>query len=119
MAYGATDNVTDAVDDVLAAQYNNLRAEVKAAAEGLQIGDDCDVALTLGGGPGSDQLSVITITDNQADASLDIDVAATMTLDANGFPTQIASVFSVLGITITSALTFTNGELTAIARTTS
>jgi len=117
MAYAKSKNVEDSVDDVLAAQYNALRAEVKAAGEGLNIGDDCDIALTLDGGPGSDQLSVVTIVDNAAVASYDIDVAATVAFDANGFPTQIASVFSILGITRTSALTFTDGELTGIGCT--
>ena len=116
MAYAESGNVAANVDQVLAAQYNNLRAEVKAAVEGLQL-HNIDVALTFGGGPGSDQLSVITLTDNQADANLDIDCAATMTFDANGFPTQVAAVLSALGITLTGVFTIANGKLTAIART--
>ena len=117
MAYGKTAQVAANVTAVLAAQYNNLRAEVKAAAEGLQLGDDVDISIAYGGGPGSDQPDKITFVDNQNDANLDLDSVSTMSFDVNGFPTGVVSVFSKMGITLTSALTITNGKPTAIART--
>jgi len=117
MAYAQTSNVTDGVTDVLAVQYNDLRAEAKVAAEGLQIGNDVDLALANTGGNSSDLLETVTISDGQADASLDIDAVATLTYDANDRPTKVTTVFSVLGITLTETLTWVGSDITAIART--
>lgn len=115
MAYSQTDNVTNNVTDVLATQYNSLRAEIKAAVEGLQLGDDVDITITNTGGAGSDLLSQIAFVDAQADASLDIDCTTTINW-TNDEITTVVSVFSALSITLTETLTISGGKLTAIAR---
>jgi len=116
MAYQKTVNVKDGEDDILASQYNNLRAELKAAVEGLQLGDDVDISFTYAGGSGGDLLSQITIADSQGDNSLDIDCTITLTYDGSDQLTQVQAVFSKLGITLTETYTWTGGVITAVSR---
>ncbi|MCE5270811.1 hypothetical protein LLH00_05955 [bacterium] len=117
MDYQKTANVQDGVDDAHDWQYNNLRAEVKAAVEGLQLGDKVDFAMTYAGGSSGDLLSQIVITDNQGDAGLDIDCTISLTYDGNDQLTQVQAVFGKLGKTLTETYTWTGGKITAVART--
>lgn len=115
MAYTKSEQVVSGVTEALAAQFNDLRAELKAAAEGLLLSDNVAKAFAYSAGPGSDQLATITFVDDQADANLDLDAVTTFTIDANGFPTQAVTVFDKLGITLTEVYSETNGKLTSIS----
>jgi hypothetical protein len=113
MAYIKTEEVIAGITDATAAQYNDLRAEVKAAAEGLQIADDIDLVIAYTNG----LPTTVTATDNQGSLTTDIDYVQTVTY-ANGLPTTVATVFGKLVTTLTEIVTYTNGLPTGIARTT-
>lgn len=117
MAYQKTVNVRDGIDDMLAEQYNSLRAEVKAAVEGLQLGDDVDAEYTYEGGSNGDLLSQIVITDHQGHAALDIDCTITLSYDEDDQLEEVEAVFDKLNVTLTETYTWTGGKITAVART--
>ena len=115
MAYTKTAAVIAGTTDALAAQYNSMMAEVKAAAEGIPT-HDVDMVLAWTGS----QLNTITMTDNSpaGDAGFDITAVTTLTWVA-GKVTTVATVFNVgeMNITVTESLTYTGDNLTAIGRT--
>ena len=116
VAYTKTADKVAGTDDVLAKDYNDLRAEVKCAVEGIPT-HDLDITIANTGGSNNDLPEVITATDDEGDANLDISYVATITYDGSDLPTSIAYVFSVIGITVTVAITYTSGLPTAITRT--
>lgn len=115
MSYARTAAVTDNVTTVLAAQYNSMMAELKAAAESIPT-HDVDMVLSWTG----NQLDTITITDNSpaGDAGYDITAVTTITWVA-GKPTQFVTVFSAaeMNVTMTEAITWVGNTVTAIGRT--
>ena len=111
MAYSASANVTGNTDNILASQYNNLRAEVKAAIDGVST-HDVDITYAYTGW----KISTITLTDNQGDADLDISCVITYTWSGMK-PTQRVIVFSALGVTMTEVYTFSGWKLSGTART--
>ena len=114
--YTQTTDKDKGVDDALAKDINDLRAEAKLAAEGIPT-HDLDIVIAYTGGSDNDLPETITATDNEADANLDISYVATITYDGSNRPTQTVFVFSVLGITLTEVYSYTADDITTIART--
>ncbi len=111
MAYSATASVTGNIDNVLANQYNNLRVELKAAIDGVST-HDVDITIAYTGW----KINTITYVDNEGDADLDMDAVSTYTYTGLKV-TQIATVFSAMGITMTEVLSYSGWKVTTIART--
>lgn len=112
MAYQKTVNVRDGIDDMLAAQYNDLRAEVKAAVEGFMLSSDVDLTIAYNE---DGTINTITGTDEEGDSNLDIDYVATFAY-TDGVITSMTVVFSKLGITLTETYGYTDGKLTSVGR---
>lgn len=112
MAYEQSGNVAANVDTVQAAQYNNLRAESKAGAEGFQLINDVDITLAYNG---DNTLNTATFVDGQADANLDIDAVSTCGYSGGKLQT-VTTVFSKLGKTLTVTFTWTGAKITGIGR---
>ncbi len=110
MAYSQTSEVVDGVTDIEASQYNNLRAEVKAAAEGQTLHAN-GIALSYT----SNKLSTVTITDPDGSTSTDVDCVTTITWTGSK-PTSIVTVYSRLSRTVTETLTWTGNNCTAVSR---
>ena len=111
VAYTKTVDKQKGTDDVLAKDINDLRAEVKAAIDGIAT-HDIDIATTYIGW----KVNTITLTDQEGDANLDTSCVITYTWSGLK-PTQRVTVFSVLGIILTEAYTFVGWKWTATART--
>ena len=71
MAYSETATLIGNITNALASQINNLRAELKAAAEGLST-HDVDVTIAYTGW----KINTITYVDNQGDSDLDLDAVS-------------------------------------------
>ena len=110
-AYSETANVVGGTTNLLSSQFNNLRAEVKAAVDGVST-HKVDIAVVYSGW----KVSTITLADDQGDSDLDISCVITYTWSGLK-PTQRAIVFTAMGITMTEAYTFGGWKLTAVART--
>jgi hypothetical protein len=116
MPYTKSGLVVAGITDVLATQHNSLLAELKAAAESMVL-HDSDVAITYAGGPEANLPDTVTFADAEGSTVYDIDAVQTVTYDANGKPTQVVTVFSRLGVTMTEVFTYTDDNITGIART--
>jgi len=110
MAYARTTEVVDGVNDIEASQYNNLRAEVKAAAEGQSL-HTVDLTMSYTSG----KLATVTVADSDGSTTTDIDCTTTITWSGNK-PTTIVSVYSRLSRTVTETLTWTGNTCTAVTR---
>lgn len=107
-----TANVTDAIDNVLEAQYNSLRAELRALMCGLEFDDDASITIAYSGW----RPTTITIADAQGD---DCDITCVRTITWTGWkPTQYADVYDAgeINKTVTTTLTWTGNKLTGISR---
>ena len=111
MAYTKLATLVANVTTAAAAWGNSVMSEIKGAAEGIPL-HDVDVVIAWSGFTPTS----VTYTDNDADASYDVDCVSTITW--SGFqPTQIAHVFDKLSVTQTEALTWSGFQCTAITRT--
>lgn len=115
MTYAITTKRTANVTTVQAAFHNSIMAEMKAAAEGIPT-HDVDYVIAYTGA----NINTITITDNSpsGDAGYDITLVGTCSYTGSRLD-SIAWVFdnSEMNITMTEAFTYTDGKVTAIART--
>ncbi len=110
--YTQSANVVAGTTDALAAQYNSLRAELRALMNGAVIDDDASIAIAYTGF----KINTITIADAQGDES---DITSVITYTYTGFkPTSIAAVFDAgeINKTVTTTNTFTGFKLTAVSR---
>ena len=115
VAYTKSTDKQKGVDDVLAKDYNDLRVEVKTAVEGVPL-HKLDYTIANTGGSGNDLPEVITATDDEGDANLDISYVATITYDGSDLPTSTVYVFSVIGVTVTETYAYTSELITSITR---
>ena len=88
MAYAKTAAVVAGDTTALAAQYNSIMAEMKAAAEGIPT-HDVDIAIAYTGF----KINTITLTDNSPAGDAGFDITAVGTYAYTGFKvTSIAWV---------------------------
>ena len=110
MAYAQTELKVAGSDDVVAADINDIRAELKAAAMGLLLSS---VVVTTFAYNGDGTINTITYVDADADANLDFDAVTTFTY-SSGLITVATTVFSKLGITLTETFAYTGSTLDSI-----